>query len=333
MPFILADVNKDKSKPKNMLKALCDVAPMVLDIMGLPQPKVLIIGASGLVGRPLVQEFLKNKTKFARIGVLADPAKVSRFAEVKAQGVEVIVGSYLEASSYKGFDTVISLAGNLAMKLQPGMIDASIAGGARHFYPSEFGTNFGDRDIGKKRYFRDKVATREHLQQRAREVPGFGYTLLMTGGFTEFAPSLFNNIDTEKHTARPYGSSASLITVTAMPDIVRYTVESVLFPLEQGQSRRELKVSAETLTWDTLMGLLEEVQGVKYETTYLDPREAAEKEEEARVAGDVEAELFWSGKTMFATGVAHVQGPFHNEKFSFTPEKPKETFQRLFGKK
>ncbi|KAJ6556033.1 hypothetical protein B0H19DRAFT_1029153 [Mycena capillaripes] len=296
-------------------------------------PAVLIIGASGIVGRPLVQEFLKNKTKFARIGVLAEPAKVSRFEEVKAQGVEVIVGSFLEASSYKGFDTVISLAGNLAMKLQPGMIDAFIAGGARHFYPSEFTTNFAARDIGKMRWFRDKVATREHLKQRAREVPGFGYTFLTTSGFTEFAASSFNNVDTEKHTASPYGSPESLITVSAMPDVIRYTVESVLLPLEHGQSCRELKVSADTLTWDALMGLLEEVQGVKYETTYLDPREAAEKEEEARVAGDVEAELFWSGKTLFATGVGHVQGPFDNERFSFTPEKPKETFQRLFGKK
>ncbi|KAJ6555940.1 hypothetical protein B0H19DRAFT_137879 [Mycena capillaripes] len=296
-------------------------------------PAVLIIGASGLVGRPLVQEFLKNKTKFARIGVLADPAKVSRFAEVKVQGVEVIVGSYLEASSYKGFDTVISLAGNLAMKLQPGMIDASIAGGVRHFYPSELGTDLAVGDIGKKRYFRDKTATREHVRQRAREVPGFAYTLLMTGAFTEFLPISMNNVDPEKHTASPYGSPESLITVTALPDIVRYVVESVLLPLEKGQSCRELRVAAETLTWGAAMGLLGEVQGVKYETMYLDPREAAEKEEAARLAGDAEAEILWSGKTVFATGVAHVPGPFDNGRFSFAPEKPKDTFQRLFGKK
>jgi hypothetical protein len=42
----------------------------------------------------------------------------------------------------------------------------------------------------------------------------------MTGAFTEFAPSLFNNIDVEKHTASPYGSSDALISVTAMPEYV-----------------------------------------------------------------------------------------------------------------
>jgi hypothetical protein len=59
-----------------------------------------------------------------------------------------------------GFDTVISLAGDAAVKLQPGMIDAAISGGVRHFYPSELSTDFSYGDIGKKRWFRDKVETR-----------------------------------------------------------------------------------------------------------------------------------------------------------------------------
>ncbi|KAJ6527151.1 hypothetical protein B0H19DRAFT_1275456 [Mycena capillaripes] len=284
-------------------------------------PSVLIIGASGTVGRPLVQEFLKNKTSFGRITVLADPTKVSRFADVQSHLLQ------------RCFDTVISLAGNVALKLQPGMIDAAIAGGVRHFYPSELGTDLSYGAIGKRRYFRDKIATREHLRDRAREVPGFAYTLLMTGAFMEFGPSPFNNVDVEKHTASPYGVPDALISVTAMPDIMRYLVESILIPLEHGQLCRELRVAGETLTWAALMEALGEVQGVKYNVTYIDPREAAEKEEAARVAGDTEAEMLWAGKTVFATGAAHFAGPLDNAQFSFTPENAKETLQRLFGKK
>ncbi|KAJ7246458.1 hypothetical protein C8J57DRAFT_1190448 [Mycena rebaudengoi] len=294
-------------------------------------PSVLLIGASGTVGRPLVQEFLKNKTRFARISVLSDPAKVDRFADAQKAGIDLVVGSFLEANSYKGFDTVISLAGNTAMKLQPGMVDAAIAGGARHFYPSELGGDIAYGAIGKMRYFRDKVATREHLRQRAREVPGFTYTLLMTGSFTEFTASEFNGVDVEKHTASPYGKPDAQVTVTAMPDIMRYVVESALLPLEAGQTCRELRVAGETLTWGTLMNILGEVQGVKYVTTYLDPAEAAVKEEAARVAGDVDAELLWAGKTLMATGVGLVPGPYDNARFSFTPESVRETFQRLYG--
>jgi hypothetical protein len=114
---------------------------------------------------------------------------------------------------------------------------------------------------------------------------------------------------------------------------VRYVVESVLLPLEQGKSCRELRVAGETLTWATLIETLGEVQGVKYNVTYLDPREAAEKEEAARVAGNTEAEMLWAGKMLFSTGVAHLAGPLDNARFSFTPENAKETLQRLIGKK
>ncbi|KAJ6540867.1 hypothetical protein DFH09DRAFT_991354 [Mycena vulgaris] len=296
-------------------------------------PSVLIIGASGIVGRPLVQEFLKNKSKFGRIAILADPAKVSRFAEVQAQGVEVVVGSFLEATSYTGIDVVISLAGNAAMKLQPGMIDAAIAGGVRHFYPSEYGTDLSRGVIGKKRYFRDKIATREHLRARAQEVPGFAYTLLMTAAFTEFTTSSFTGVDSATHTARPYGRPDAKVTVTALPDVVKFLVESVLLPLEAGTACRELRVAGDNLTWAELMQLLGEVEGVPYETTYLDTRDAAEKEEAARVAGDTVGEILWSGKTMMPDGGAFMPGPYDNARFSFTPETARETLERLFGKK
>jgi hypothetical protein len=81
------------------------------------------------------------------------------------------------------------------------------------------------------------------------------------------------------------------------------------------------------------MKILEEVQGVRYDVTYLHPRDAAEKEEAARVAGDHEAEIVWSSKTLFATGTAYVPGPFDNARFSFAPESARETLERLFGKK
>ncbi|KAJ7894513.1 hypothetical protein B0H14DRAFT_3081316 [Mycena olivaceomarginata] len=240
-------------------------------------------------GRPLVQEFLKNKTRFGRIAVLADPTKISRFTDVQSQGVE---GG--------GFDTVISLTGNTAMKLQPGMIDAAIAGGVRHFYPSELGTD-SYVAIGKRRYFRDKIATREHLRDRGTRGAG-----------------LLN------HTAVSYGVPDALISVTALPDIVRYVVESVLLPLEQGKSCRELRVAGETLTWATLIETLGEVQGVKYNVTYLEPAGGGgEGRGGAR-----------RGKTLrLRCCVAHLVGTARQCAVLFTPENAKETLQRLIGKK
>jgi uncharacterized protein YbjT (DUF2867 family) len=65
-------------------------------------PSVIVIGASGAVGRPLMAEFLTQKSNFGRIAVLSDPAKVARFSEIQDKGIEIVAGSFLEAKSYAG---------------------------------------------------------------------------------------------------------------------------------------------------------------------------------------------------------------------------------------
>ncbi|KAJ7656736.1 hypothetical protein DFH06DRAFT_1410090 [Mycena polygramma] len=294
---------------------------------------VIVVGASGAVGRPLMEEFLPQKSKFGRVAVLADPAKVSRFAEIQAKGIDVVVGSFLEASCYDGFDVVISLPGNAALKLQPAMIEAAIAGGAQHFIPSEFGADIAQDGLWKNRYFRDKVVTRDHLRARAKETPGFQYTLILSSAVTEYTVSEFNGVNVERHIARTYGYPEARLHVTAMPDVAKFTVASVLLPFEDpSHPLRELRVSGDCLTWKALMALLEEVQGVKYDITYLDPVEAAEKQEAARVNGDTEGELMWAACAMMANGLALLPEPSDNHRFAFKPETATETLTRMFGK-
>ncbi|KAJ7023612.1 hypothetical protein C8F04DRAFT_1257903 [Mycena alexandri] len=300
-------------------------------------PSVIVVGASGAVGRPLMEEFLAQKSQFRRIAVLSDPSKVSRFIEVQAKGIEVVEGSFLEAKSYEGFEVVISLVGNVAMKLQPGIIEAAIAGGARHFIPSEFGADIAQNGIWKNRYFRDKVVTREHLRARAKDTPGFHYTLILSGAVAEYTVSEFNGVDVEKHVARTYGYPKARLHVTAMHEccfysVCKFIVGAVLLPFDDpSQSIRELRVSGDCLTWEKLMELLEEVQGAKYDIKYLDPALAVEKQEAARAQGDSEGELFWSATATMANGYALLPEPSDNHRFAFEPETAKETLIRMFG--
>jgi hypothetical protein len=81
------------------------------------------------------------------------------------------------------------------------------------------------------------------------------------------------------------------------------------------------------------MEYLGEVQGVKYKLTYLDPGEAAVKQEKARKSGNEDEEVFWAGKSVMLNGSGLIPEPLDNRKFSFTPETAKETIQRLFGNK
>ncbi|KAJ7218252.1 hypothetical protein B0H12DRAFT_1153261 [Mycena haematopus] len=292
-------------------------------------PSVLIIGASGSLGRPLVEEFQRQRARFNRVAILSDPTKIHKFDQVQKNGIEVISGSFLDFKCYQGFDVVISLTGNGAMRLQPAIIEAAIAGGVSHFYPSEFGTDIAHGNQWQFRYFRDKVVTRDHLAAKAKEVPDFRYTLMLVGAFSEWAAGEFSGVDLEKHTVNAYGYPEAEVSVTGLQDIVRYTVDSILLPFPAGQSRREIRVRGDHLTWGQLIALLEEIQGVKYQVTFIDPEEAAKKQEEARQQGDEEAEILWAGKTLSPCGRVVVPLPLDNDKFDFKPEPLKQILQRV----
>lgn len=64
---------------------------------------VLLVGAGGAWGRPLLEQFIKQKASFKRIAVLArDETHAEKFDNAKAEGVEVVLGSFLESAPYKG---------------------------------------------------------------------------------------------------------------------------------------------------------------------------------------------------------------------------------------
>jgi hypothetical protein len=100
----------------------------------------------------------------------------------------------------------------------------------------------------------------------------------------------------------------------------RYAYHYTYFPL---------LVMGDHLTWMQLVALLEEIQGVKYQVTYIDPKEAAKKQEEARLRGDEEGEILWAGMTVGPSGKVVVPLPLDNDKFQFKPETLKETLQQV----
>ncbi|KAF2098630.1 NAD(P)-binding protein [Rhizodiscina lignyota] len=293
-------------------------------------PSVLLIGASGAFGRPLVEEFINQLSKFDKVGILANPSKVSKFANVASRGIHVVPGSFVDPKSYAGYDAVVSLAGNAIMRLQPAMIDAAIAGGVTHFYPSEYGSDVAQEALKEFRYFRDKRVVRNHLVAAARAHPDFRYTLMLTGPFTEWTIDKVYSVYQDDKKVVTYGRPDAPIDVTSIPDISRYTVLSILLPFVSGQQKREIRVVGESTTFQGLIDVLGEVEGKAYQTTYLPADEALAEQEKARKAEDEEAELAWSLRTLGAGGFAIVPGPLDNARFDFPPESVRETFERVF---
>lgn len=181
-------------------------------------PSVLLIVASGAFGRPLVEEFIVNLEKFDKVGILADPSKVSKFSEVASRGIQIVTGSFVDPTSYTSYDTVISLAGNVIMRLQPAMIDAAITGGVTHFYPSEYGSDVAQEAQRDFRYFRDKRAVRKHLVAAARAHSDFRYTLMLTGPFTEWTIDKLYGVYQGDKKAMTYGRPDAPIDVTSIAE-------------------------------------------------------------------------------------------------------------------
>ena len=64
---------------------------------------VLIVGAGGAFGQPLLQEFIRQKSAFSSIAVLAaTDTKAVNYAWAKEIGVKIVVGSFLQSKSYEG---------------------------------------------------------------------------------------------------------------------------------------------------------------------------------------------------------------------------------------
>ena len=218
------------------------------------------------------------------------------------------------------------------MLLQPAIIDAAVNAGVQHFYASEWNSDIAQREIYDMRYFRDKQATRSYLRQKAAAVPGFQYTLMITGIFTEWALDTFYGFDHNNCTADIFGDGGDRrIGVTSIPDIAKYTVESLRIQFS-GQERT-IRVQGWTGTLDQLIDGLQEARGREYKVKYVGTEAARAKQEEARVRGDDLHEMIYNIKGLLASGfgVADGVGDLDNSMFDIQPEQPEETFRRIFN--
>jgi len=112
--------------------------------------RIAIIGASGLLGKPIVNQL--SKAGFALTLLSRDSSKLKEtFSEL--QGVTFVEADVDDTEDLKkafngtlllemltiGIDAIISVVGSLALATQIGYIDAAVEAGVKRFIPSEFG--------------------------------------------------------------------------------------------------------------------------------------------------------------------------------------------------
>ena len=65
----------------------------------MPTISVLLVGASGAIGKPLLEELQRQKSTFHRLAILAAPNRAAKFDGLD---VEVIAKSLIDPTAYEG---------------------------------------------------------------------------------------------------------------------------------------------------------------------------------------------------------------------------------------
>ncbi|KIX04310.1 uncharacterized protein Z518_05177 [Rhinocladiella mackenziei CBS 650.93] len=237
--------------------------------------KLLIFGATGLIGSRITREIVRNKSKFDRVAIFTSPATVETKANVieglKEEGVDVIVGDVTSATdvvqAYQGIDTVVSCVGRNAIERQIELIRLANESPTVHrFFPSEYGTDieYGPASANEKPH-QKKLKVRAAI----RSCDHLDHTFVVTGPYADGDPGLYfsansiakpsGSFDAKNKEAVLLGDGNLKISFTTMHDVGKLVVLAALHP---GASRNKaLRVNSFTATDSEILREFEKQTG------------------------------------------------------------------------
>jgi len=223
-----------------------------------PIKNVAIIGGSGNVGRPIIEELVAAGFN---VTALTRATSTSTFPE----GVTVKKVDFSSPESLKeafaGQDAVVSAIGSAAVGSQQPIIDAAIAAGVKRYIPSEFGINTRltpGTTIGK--ILAGKVAVVDYLKKK--ESPNFSWTGLSTGMFFDWGLKNILGIDFDQKTVRVVDSGNEKFQTSNL-NFIGKAVASILKHPEQ-TANKYLSVASFNVSLNEIIKTVEELTGTTY---------------------------------------------------------------------
>ncbi|KAG0646407.1 Isoflavone reductase [Hyphodiscus hymeniophilus] len=259
-------------------------------------PRILIIGATGVIGKPITAEILAAKSSFDRVAVLTSSntikTKTDEVKALKEQGVDVLEGDLTVESdvkrAYEGIDTVVSCVGRGAILTQLDLIKwASETPSVTHFFPSEFGT-----DIEHNAASPNEKPHQLKLQVRkyAKTVPKdkLHFTYLVTGPYSD---GFFGNsgkdemgtFDVKAKRAVLLATGNEKVALIAMADVGKLVVACIQQPLESQD--KILIVNSFTATPNEILAEFEKQTGAKWTVSYVSLEDLKKFETQAWESG------------------------------------------------
>ncbi|KAM7270470.1 hypothetical protein ACFE04_029684 [Oxalis oulophora] len=267
-----------------------------------PKSKVLVIGATGFVGKYMVEASAKaTHPTFAlvREATLSDPAKSQQLDAFKNVGVNLLPGDLNDHESLvnaiKQVDVVISTVSRHLLLDQMNIIAAiKQAGNVKRFFPSEFG-NDPDRvhavDPAKTAY-ENKATIR-----RAIEAEGIPYTYISSNFFASF---VLPNLAQPGAKAPPrdkvliFGDGNPKVVINTEEDVAAYTLKAADDPRTLNKILY-LRPAGNIYSFNELVSLWERKIGKTLEKTYVPESHIIKKIEGAPVPLNMALSLGHSG--------------------------------------
>ncbi|KAG9096511.1 hypothetical protein FRC06_008589 [Ceratobasidium sp. 370] len=275
---------------------------------------IAIAGATGYVGRPIVEEILKSKAFELRILTRKSGVNGPLVQSFKERGAILHGVSYDDeaelVSMLQGVDIVLStLSGGGITDAQPNLLRAAKTAGAKLFVPSEFGDPFeGEEQSG---IFRAK----RELHKLAKDI-GMPITVLLTGLFPDYClvPVMGWNFEAKK--VDIWGTGDEKITWTTMPDIARYIAHILSRVPIQGLQDQVLRIQGDLKSSNEVAQLWEEKHKTKLQIIYRPVQELHDRL--AADPGDVLGTVLRES----ALGRSRVPEPLSNDLFPGWDPKP-----------
>ncbi|KAF3400639.1 hypothetical protein DPV78_005408 [Talaromyces pinophilus] len=211
---------------------------------------VTLVGGSGLLGKFVLEKLLASN-KF-NVQVLQRAGSSSTYAET----VKVVEADFEDpqslTASLKGQDAVVSTVGDKGIPGQKLLIDAAITAGVRRFLPSNFGSNMSNPNSRKLPVFKGKVMIEDYLIEKSKTTD-LTYTLIYTGGFTDFAIPAKVIMDFSEYKPTIFNGGDSKFSCTSLPTVGDAVVGVLSHPAET--QNRAVYVSESFISQNQLLSL------------------------------------------------------------------------------
>jgi len=296
------------------------------------QRHILVAGATGTVGAPLIEAILSSKMT---LSVLVREQTVSSISEKstqikkwEARGAKLVFGDVLTDTLedlkkllvQSKCDVVVSCLGDTLIKEgQSKLIEAAISvESVKWFIPSEWAWDY--TVIGRGSVVADvedqKIEQRERLSEASKSRPDFSYTIICAGLFIDFFVHELSGIDLKGRRFAVPGSLDLKLSLTSISNTARYTVHLLSRGLTDDVKNQTIYFSDETVSVGQALSQLESATGSKWTVTIRPLNELVEQEKIFRQEGKTMEAWFEGFRILMIqqVGVAWTESQVYNTK-------------------